>query len=227
MDKERNILKNEARLREAIDKSSTIKEVFDHLGLSICGRNRTRLHEAATKYNLELPIANPHDNFKKISLPDDQVFCESSNYNSSSALKKRLIATGRELKCESCGLGTEWNGKPITLQLDHINGIGDDNRKENLRFLCPNCHSQTDTYAGKRLKKQYFCNCGESISRYSTNCKKCAVEARRNPNGYPPVAEIKEMLKSATYREIAEQHGVKTNTLICYVRRNSQSPELP
>lgn len=51
--------------------------------------------------------------------------------------------------CECCGNDGEWLGKKISLQLDHINGINNDNRIENLRFLCPNCHSQTDTFGGK------------------------------------------------------------------------------
>ena len=54
-------------------------------------------------------------------------------------------------KCAICGL-TEWNGKTLSLELDHINGINDDNRLENLRFLCPNCHSQTDTYGVRNSK---------------------------------------------------------------------------
>jgi hypothetical protein len=56
-------------------------------------------------------------------------------------------------ECESCGLKDTWNNKKISLQLEHKNGIPNDNRLENLCFLCPNCHSQTDTYAGKRFKK--------------------------------------------------------------------------
>jgi 5-methylcytosine-specific restriction endonuclease McrA len=55
-----------------------------------------------------------------------------------------------EYKCQCCGI-SEWLDKPISLQLDHINGINNDHRIENLRFLCPNCHSQTDTYAGKNI----------------------------------------------------------------------------
>ncbi|MGB2240169.1 MAG: HNH endonuclease [Pseudomonadales bacterium] len=51
--------------------------------------------------------------------------------------------------CSSCGIGDEWNGKPITLQLDHINGVNNDHRLDNLRMLCPNCHSQTDTWCGR------------------------------------------------------------------------------
>ncbi len=55
-------------------------------------------------------------------------------------------------KCCICSLSGIWQGKPITLQLDHINGINNDNRLTNLRFLCPNCHSQTDTFCGGNTK---------------------------------------------------------------------------
>ena len=65
-------------------------------------------------------------------------------------LKENLM----EYKCALCGNTGEWNGKILILQIDHINGDHDDNRLENLRFLCPNCHSQTDTFAGKNLKKE-------------------------------------------------------------------------
>lgn len=62
-------------------------------------------------------------------------------------LKERLI----ENVCTECGI-KEWNGKTINMHLDHINGINNDHRLENLRMLCPNCHSQTDTYCGKNKK---------------------------------------------------------------------------
>jgi hypothetical protein len=64
-------------------------------------------------------------------------------------LKKRLIKAGlKENRCERCGV-SEWQGKPLNMQLHHINGDGKDNRLPNLEFLCGNCHSQTDTYGGK------------------------------------------------------------------------------
>lgn len=56
--------------------------------------------------------------------------------------------------CSECGLDPIWNGKPLTLQVDHINGDNTDNRPENLRFLCPNCHTQTPTYAGRNIGKR-------------------------------------------------------------------------
>ncbi|NDH09841.1 MAG: hypothetical protein EBY16_09610 [Gammaproteobacteria bacterium] len=57
-------------------------------------------------------------------------------------------------KCSECGITNEWNNKPIVLQLDHINGINNDNRLSNLRFLCPNCHSQTETFCGSNIKNK-------------------------------------------------------------------------
>lgn len=69
-------------------------------------------------------------------------------------VKTRLIKEGYlECKCVWCGITDTWNDKPIVLHLDHINGINNDHRLENLRLLCPNCHSQTNTYAGKGKRK--------------------------------------------------------------------------
>jgi hypothetical protein len=64
-------------------------------------------------------------------------------------VKRRLINEGlKEDRCEQCGI-SEWQGKPLSLQLHHVNGDGLDNRLENLELLCANCHSQTDTYGGR------------------------------------------------------------------------------
>jgi DNA-directed RNA polymerase subunit RPC12/RpoP len=73
--------------------------------------------------------------------------------------------------------------KEIILQLDHINGINNDNRIENLRFLCPNCHSQTETYTGKNtegVKKNACIDCGKEISTQATRCKSCASKLQPN-----------------------------------------------
>ena len=69
--------------------------------------------------------------------------------HSNRTLKKHLVEThGVEYRCAICGLDS-WQGKEITLELDHIDGDNSNNEKDNLRFLCPNCHSQTDTFCGR------------------------------------------------------------------------------
>jgi hypothetical protein len=65
-------------------------------------------------------------------------------------LKRALLSIGLPETCEKCGLGPMWLGHPLTLHVDHISGDFLDNRPQNLRLLCPNCHSQTATYAGAR-----------------------------------------------------------------------------
>lgn len=69
-------------------------------------------------------------------------------------VKLRLLRAGLlENKCEKCGLES-WLGGPLSMHIDHINGVRDDHRLENLRMLCPNCHSQTETYSGRNRKRR-------------------------------------------------------------------------
>lgn len=76
--------------------------------------------------------------------------CVKDSTTSNWVLKRKILAANAiEYKCQSCGLSDNWNGKPLTLQLDHINGVPNDHRLINLRFLCPNCHTQTLTWGRK------------------------------------------------------------------------------
>lgn len=80
-------------------------------------------------------------------VPDEMVFCKKSKA-SSHLVKQRFLENCIEYGCHRCGI-KEWLGQKLSLDLDHINGDTSDNRKENLRLLCPNCHSMTDTYKSK------------------------------------------------------------------------------
>ena len=82
--------------------------------------------------------------------PLAEILVRNGKVRKSSQIKNRLIREGLlSEECETCWLTPEWNGKPLVLQIDHCNGDNKDWRLENLRILCPNCHSQTETFAGR------------------------------------------------------------------------------
>jgi len=75
-------------------------------------------------------------------------------HNSATPLKRYLVEKHGE-QCNECGLKSIWNGKPLVLQLDHVDGDSDNNFPKNLRLICPNCHTQTDTFGSKGKGSRY------------------------------------------------------------------------
>lgn len=95
------------------------------------------------------PEVNSHSTYSM-----DEILVENSSYENIYSLKKRLIANNLlEYICARCGNKGKWNGEDLVLQLEHKNGIHNDHRLCNLEFLCPNCHSQTNTYSGRNKGK--------------------------------------------------------------------------
>jgi hypothetical protein len=145
-------------LIEAVQSSTSIRQVLAKLGLSEAGGNYS-----ITKRRIrELDIETTHfkgQGWKKgnhspvVSAKPLSEILQKGIVFQSFKLKRRLFAEGlKEKRCEMC-LNIEWLGKLIPLELDHVNGDSADNRIENLRVLCPNCHAQTETYRGKKLAK--------------------------------------------------------------------------
>jgi len=94
----------------------------------------------------------PIGNIPKNKLTDEQIFCENSTV-ARHVVKREFLKTVPH-QCIICGQPDEWNNIKLVLVLDHINGINNDNRRENLRLLCPNCNSQQDTFAGRNVGKK-------------------------------------------------------------------------
>lgn len=95
------------------------------------------------------------------------------NSSSHSSYVKRFVVLNKliENKCSSCDLPNQWQGKELVLELDHINGDSSDNRIENIRILCPNCHSQTSTFRGKNIRNKQKKNVSdEELLHALKNC---------------------------------------------------------
>ena len=169
-------LLSDGEFTELVNNSSCISDVLKKLGYSTNGNswgNRI-VKERMEKLNLIFTIKNNnfYKNSNKKIIPLEKVLEKDSEY-SRTKLKERLVREGlKEYKCEICGI-TEWNNKPISLQLHHINGINNDNRLSNLQLLCPNCHSQTENFGGTKGK-------GTSIIRKANNLPKEDIELIMN-----------------------------------------------
>lgn len=137
----------------AVSNSSSYAEILSKLDLAIAGGNYKLVQSHINRLELDIShLKGQGWNRNNYSVPLEDILTENSSYYDSSSLKKRLFREKLlENKCYECGLEDEWNSLPISLQLDHINGIKNDNRIENLRILCPNCHFQTKTWGGKNI----------------------------------------------------------------------------
>jgi predicted RNA-binding Zn-ribbon protein involved in translation (DUF1610 family) len=149
------------------------------------------------------------------------------NKEDAQRLRRALLAIGRIYRCAECGQLPIWNGEPLVLQVDHINGENLDNREENLRFLCPNCHSQTSTFGCRNRKasavfKGKLCvDCQCIISKKATRCKACAGRYREVTKiQWPPLEEIHEMIKQTSVREAARVLGVSDTAVRKRLRSN-------
>lgn len=133
-----------------IKDSCSIYQVCKKLNKRPTNNNYLMVQKIIDKYNL----STTHfceEKYRKTCdrLSDAEVFSNRGKVYNGYLLKKRLITNGyKAYKCEKCGID-KWNGEEISLQVHHINGNRCDNRIENLQLLCPNCHSQTDSFCVK------------------------------------------------------------------------------
>ena len=138
--------------KEIINNANSYSDCLRALGLSTKGGSSTDILKRRIS---ELNCSIEHFGKIKKQSPNakynlDEILIENSTYANISRLKARLIKENRlEYKCAFCGNTGEWLGQKLTLQLDQNKRKNNDHRIENLRFLCPNCHSITPTYAGK------------------------------------------------------------------------------
>lgn len=208
-------------LQNAISSSKNFTEVYKKLGFdSISNATQKMIRRYAEELNLKLPEGFDlllMDKQKPVRYTIDQILCENSPC-SGPHFKERLIKEGYlRNECYICSL-KEWLGEPISLHMDHINGNPKDNRLENLRILCPNCHSQTPTYAGRKkigeknkTRKNTLCGCGNAKDNRAKLCGACS---RKKWARWPLIEDLFERIKRDGLKVTAEKLETSTEEVV-------------
>lgn len=129
-------------------------DILEHLGYKRTSGSMAKVIKARIEHdNIDVShMSKRHTRGATPKIPMEDILIKDSKYTNMNTLKRRLVAEGiKEYICTKCHNDGNWLGISLVLQLDHIDGDHKNNEVENLRFLCPNCHSQTDTYSGKNM----------------------------------------------------------------------------
>ena len=225
---------DEDTFRNYVKDSFNYSEIVRKCGLT--ANNHTTLKKRIAKLNIDISHFNTNPGaFKKNDTNNPRLLrkksleeiCVKDSTYSTGHLKKRLYNELHwDKKCSECNLET-WQGKEITLELDHINGNNEDHRLENLRILCPNCHSQTDTYKGRNYKcprkVQKKCkDCNINIFKTSTRCKSCSAKYNFQKKGkkIPTYEQLQQDLKELKYNTVVgKKYGVSDNCVRKWIQR--------
>lgn len=192
-------------IQKIFDDSSSYCQVLDVLGIIPNGNNVNRLKKYIKEKNIdETSLEKNRKEHKRTinirqKVESKDLFIENCKSATVSVKKRILDDKLLPYKCYSCGNEGEWLGKKLVLILDHINGVSNDNRLTNLRFVCPNCDSQSDTYKGRNVswKKKKCKVCGNKLDRSNKSgyCKTCRCN---NPS------ILKEVLDSISNRKLTD-----------------------
>jgi hypothetical protein len=242
-------------LKKIISKSKYLEENFiknvkeskSYTGLAkslklspTCGNIQT-VKKYIKKYNIDIS----HFDFGRSNSKNrectqkkelSEILVENSTYSHTALLKERLYNEGlKERKCELCGQGEIWMDKNMSLILDHINGINDDHRIDNLRIICANCGATLSTHCGKNRnlktpfgkyikenKKNHICKCGKSIDKGALLCEKCSAINRRKVER-PPLEQLLKEVKETSYCAVGRNYGVSDNAIRKWIKSYEKS----
>jgi hypothetical protein len=198
------------KLEEIVKSSQTITEVIKKLGLRAAGGNYKSIKKRLDNFEIDTSHFSPDkirkEKFLKMISENkvelNEILKLNSSYNRGH-LKNRLYNEGLKQRCcELCGQGEEWMGKKMSLILDHINGVHDDNRIENLRIVCPNCNATLDTHCSKNISY-----------REKTSEKKIVSYINKRKVERPSYEQLIIEIETLGYSGTGRKYGVSDNAI--------------
>jgi len=225
--------------REAVSSSLSYAEALRKLGLRPTGGNHALFRRYVDEvWKISTAHFDPHRaqrvGLSRQPIPLHEVLVEGSSY-SRTTLKTRLFAVGlKARRCELCGQDENWREGRMALVLDHINGVPDDNRLENLRIVCPNCAATFDTHCGRKNRvpaTQLAClRCGtefwpqRSGQRYCS--RECGTRYKRSRDPRPELRKVErpsyeQLMKDVTamsFCGVGRKYGVSDNAVRKWIR---------
>jgi hypothetical protein len=232
----------ETEAREAIAASKSWTESLRRLDYCPTGGNPATLKKYAKLWGIPTehfdPYAGVMERIRPPKRPLAEVLVENSTYSRSN-LKMRLYEEGlKEPRCELCGQGELWRGKHMGMILDHINGVRNDNRLENLQIVCPNCAATLDTHCGRakagppplrncdrcgtmfraKRRQQRFCSRDCGMRRLPGERRRGIPKPRTRKAERPPCEQLLAEIKATSYCAVGRKYGVSDNAVRKWVK---------
>ena len=232
---------SEDEARAAVAASLSYAETLRRLELCATGGNGRTLRIWTSRWAIDTSHFDP-DAARRASLrrglrPLDEILVEHSTY-SRNHLKSRLYIAGlKQPICELCGQDELWRGCRMAMILDHINGVRDDNRLENLRVVCPNCAATFDTHCGRKNRREVAdrqcLRCGATFQpkyqRHRYCSRACGMRAPRSNRGIPnpaqrraerpPYEQLLREIQESSWSAVGRRYGVSDNAIRKWVRQ--------
>ena len=208
---------SQQELQQIVQQSKNLNEVIDKPGYSTHGGNNYKTVQ--TRLDL-YSIDTSHFIYKKpVKRNTENIFIKNSTASQQTLRRWYIKGQYTNYECSICGQGPCWQGKELTLILDHIDGQNHNNELSNLRWVCPNCNQQLETTGYRKmrvanLRKKYYCiDCGKEIYASSERCAECYSKSRRIVNR-PDREELKQQVRHKTFVELSKIYGVSDKAIV-------------